>query len=272
MNIDDLSKILAAHSGWLSNNGGCRADLSGADLSGANLSGAALSGASLTGANLTGADLTGANLSLANLSLANLSGANISLANISLANLSGADLTGANISLANLSGANLSGAALSGASLTGASLTGASLTGANISGANLSGANLSGAIGVRKETSTPLMMLMDQPGPIRAYKLVTSDLTGPYYAGIVYAIGADVSADDASTDDAKQCGPGISVATLDWCLREWRNGYRVMILEFTAADIACIPIATDGKFRLWRGKVVGEKDLTGLVPTQEASR
>jgi hypothetical protein len=36
-------------------------------------------------------------------------------------------------------------------------------------------------------------------------------------------------------------------------------------MEFTAADIAAIPLATDGKFRLRRCKVVGEKDITALV-------
>jgi hypothetical protein len=232
-----------------------KAVASGANLSGANLYGADLSGANLSGANLYGADLSGANLSGANLSRANLSGANLSRAN-----LSGANLSGANLSRANLSGANLYGA---------------DLYGANLYGADLYGANLSGARGADAARCTPLLMLLDQPGAIRAYKLVTADGVGPFNGGITYAIGQSYDVSDANCDVTEACGAGINVATLDWCLREWREGYRVLIVEFTAADIAAIPTATDGKFRLWRAKVVGEKDITALVatttPLQEAS-
>jgi len=93
-----LKEILQSHSDWLKDNGGARADLSGADLSGANLSGADLFGADLSRANLFGANLSGANLSGANLSGADLSRANLSGANLSGADLSGADLSGANLS------------------------------------------------------------------------------------------------------------------------------------------------------------------------------
>jgi len=94
---DELTTILAEHLKWARNDGGRRANLSGADLSGANLSGANLSGANLSGANLSEADLSGADLSGANLSRANLSGADLSGAYLSGANLSGADLSGANL-------------------------------------------------------------------------------------------------------------------------------------------------------------------------------
>ena len=63
---------------------------------------------------------------------------------------------------------------------------------------------------------------------------------------------------------------GTIVATLDWVLREYQPGYRVLIVEFTAADIACIPTATDGKFRLHRCTVVGEKDVSALVQQPSA--
>ena len=57
----------------------------------------------------------------------------------------------------------------------------------------------------------------------------------------------------------------IAVATLPWVMREWRDGFKVLIVEFWAADIACIPTATDGKFRLHRCRVVGERDVSRLV-------
>jgi len=137
--------------------------------------------------------------------------------------------------------------------------------GLDLSDADLSRADLSDADGIIPERCTPLLMLLDQPGPIRAYKLVTSAGVGPFNGGITYAIGETCEVADASTDTDLHCAAGINVATLDWCLNEWQPGYRVLIVEFTAADIAAIPTATDGKFRLHRCRVVGQKDLTGLV-------
>ena len=69
----DLKQILELHKKWLNNeDGGKRADLSGANLSGANLSNANLRGADLRGANLRGANLWDADLWDADLSGANL--------------------------------------------------------------------------------------------------------------------------------------------------------------------------------------------------------
>ena len=170
-------------------------------------------------------------------------------------------------SRANLSGADLSRANLSGANLSRANLYGADLSGADLSGANLYGANLSGATGVNKYLCTPLLMLLDQPGKIRAYKLVKNNGEGPYNGGIKYKVGESYSVDDANCDDLTQCAAGINLATLDWCMREWRTGYRILIAEFEANDIAAIPVSTDGKFRIHRCSIVGEKDLKeiGLV-------
>ena len=108
-----LQEIIKSHGRWLRNEeGGERADLSGADLSGADLSSANLrsadlSGADLSGANLRGADLRSADLSGADLSSANLRSANLRGANLRSANLRGADLSSADLSSANLRGANL---------------------------------------------------------------------------------------------------------------------------------------------------------------------
>ena len=58
---DELHEIIRKHKLWLQDeDGGERADLSGADLSGAILSGANLSVADLSGADLSGAILSGA--------------------------------------------------------------------------------------------------------------------------------------------------------------------------------------------------------------------
>jgi hypothetical protein len=235
-----------------------------AEKSRANLSRADLSRADLYGANLSRADLYGADLSRADLYRANLYGANLYGAYLSGAYLSGANLSGANLSRANLSRADLSRADLSGADLSGANLSRADLSRADLTRANLSRANLSGAKGIDAYRITSLLMLKDQPGKIRAYKLVNEKNEGPYNGGIVYNIGDTVEVLGADTNPMTHCGAGINVADLPWCIREWQQGYRILIVEFEAADIACIPTATDGKFRLFRCTVVGEKDLKGI--------
>lgn len=64
MNAENLSKILKNHKLWLEDEeGGIKANLSGANLSGADLSGANLSRADLSRADLSGADLSRADLS-----------------------------------------------------------------------------------------------------------------------------------------------------------------------------------------------------------------
>ena len=171
---------------------------------------------------------------------------------------------------ADLQGADLLGADLQGADLLGADLRGADLVGAKLQGAKLQGANLRGAEGINKHRCTPLTILLDQPGKIRAYKLVNGNMEGPVKGGITYKIGKSYQVDNANTDDTEHCEAGINVATLDWCMRKWRDGYRILIVEFEAADIAAIPIATDGKFRLHRCTVVEEKDLKEIGLAEEA--
>jgi hypothetical protein len=116
-------------------------------------------------------------------------------------------------------------------------------------------------------------MLLDQPGAIRAYKLVKANGLAPFNGGITYEVGKDYEVPDASTDSTVECGPGINLATLPWCLRNKNEeSWRVLIAEFTVADIAAIPLGTDGKFRVKRCRIVGEVDLVarGLVPAPEA--
>lgn len=187
-------------------------------------------------------------------------------ADLNGADLNGADLSGASLHRASLHRADLIRADLRGASLSGADLSGASLSGADLSGADLSRASLSGTKGINSLLTTPLYMLRDQPGKIRAYKLVNKNGEGPYahnngYVPIAYKIDGEYSV-KANIDENRQCGAGINLGTLDWCLRAWRTGDRILIAEFEAADIAAIPIGSDGKFRVHRCKIVDEKPLS----------
>jgi len=177
----------------------------------------------------------------------------------------GANLSGANLGRANLSGAYLSGVNLSGADLYGANLSRADLSGANLSGANLSRADLSRAKGATSNHTTPLRILYEQPGPLRAYKLTRENGQGPQYGGITYELGKSYEVLNACEDETQHCAAGINVATLDWCLREYQPGYRIFVLEFETADIAAIPDNTDGKFRIFRGWVCAELDMDALL-------
>ena len=172
----------------------------------------------------------------------------------------------ANLRNANLRGANLRDADLIGADLIGAELRNADLRDANLSGASLSGADLRGANGITPERVSPLHLYRYQlPGAeLVAFKLVNANSEGPFNGGVVYRPGELVSVGNANTDPLQGCAAGINVATLDWCLREWRETYRILRVAFTTADIAAIPVATDGKLRLHRCRVVDEMDLVAL--------
>ena len=204
--------------------------------------GKSLQGADLQGANLRGADLRGADLR-------------------------GANLWGANLWGADLQGADLQGANLQGADLWRADLWRADLWRADLRRADLQGADLQGAKNFNKYTTTPLYGMLDQPGKIIAYKIVNNRNEGIYNGGLVYTIGATIEEKGADTNEFKNCGEGINLATLDWCMREWKPGYKILLAEFTKEDIACIPVGSDGKFRVYRCRIIGEKNLkeSGLL-------
>jgi len=211
----------------------------------------------------------------ANLQGANLQDANLRDANLRDADLRDADLRGANLRGANLRGANLRDADLRDADLRDANLRDADLRDANLRGAVLTGADLMYAKGLNPNRLSPLWMLREQPGRIRAYKIVDAFGEGIYaraggHIPIVYAVGESYAVEGADTDETHDCGAGLHVATLDWCLRAWREGYRILVVEFEAADIAAIPIASDGKFRVRRLTVVRELDAEESGLAQEA--
>jgi len=212
----------------------------------------------------TQTSLNSADLSNTDLRDADLSDADLRDADFSGANLKSASLSGANLKNANLSDANLSGADLSDAYLRSASLSGANLKNADLSDTYLSGAYLSGAEGINYFLCTPLSILKDQIGKIRAYKLVTAESSGPYYPNLTYKVGKTVSVKTVCKDESIQCAEGISLATLDWCIKEWKKGYKILVAEFTSKDIAAIPITTDGKFRVRKCKIIREKNLKKL--------
>ena len=110
MTQSELNEILEKHEKWLSKEeGGEKADLSGADLRHADLSGADLEGVDFYRADLCWANLRAADLREANLRKADLYGADLRWANLCGADLRDANIGGADVRDAKLSEANLSG-------------------------------------------------------------------------------------------------------------------------------------------------------------------
>ena len=216
-----LAKILAKHRAWLNDeDGGERADLSGANLRGANLSGADLSEANLRGADLREANLRVADLSVANLRGANLRGADLSVANLRVANLSKADLSEANLS------------------------------GANLSGANLREANLSGAEGLLRTVDFLEARFERTDRGYIAYKTFGS----LYQAPDTWKIepGAVIE-ETVNFDRCTTCGSGINAAPLEWVRKEYPDGtiWKVLIRWEWLCGV-CVPYMTDGKIRCER--------------------
>ena len=207
---EEIQEILRKHQLWLDGEeGGERADFSGADL--------------------TDADLRVENLRVANLRSANLTGAS----------LRGADLSGADLSYAYLTGADLSYAYLTGADLSYAYLTGAYLSRAYLHNANLS--NTKGIpgivcpekgsfIGFKKARGKIIELLILEDSlrssattrKCRCSKAKVLSITNPdgSEAGIssvqsdressfIYTIGKTVEVPDFETDRWKECAPGI---------------------------------------------------------------
>ncbi len=147
---------------------------------------------------------------------------------------------------------------------SGAYLSGADLSRANLSGAYLSGANLSGAKGYIPERTTALAALPYMTGVsaghIAAFKLVNRKGEGHVNGGIKYPVGEEVFEPTADRNPERDCGAGLNIADLPWVLSEWCEGYRILLVEHTAADIAAIPLGTNGKYRVTRLRVL--RDVT----------
>ena len=108
------------------------------------------------------------------------------------------------------------------------------------------------------QRKNPLSILFDQPGKLYAYKFVDKNYR-TVYQRFQYNIGKSYDfTEETNPDPLVTCGAGLNVATMDWCIRYYNDKDRILKVEFTAKDIACIPLGSDGKFRLYRGKIVGE--------------
>ena len=247
-------------------------DLRSADLCSSDLRSADLCYSDLRYADLRCVDLRSANLSHTDFRHTNFNSSDLRITDLSYSDLRYADLRSADLCYSDLRYADLRSADLSTTNLRSADLSYVNLDStdirtADLRYADLRSADLSSAKKTNKYLSTPLLFLHDQIGKIRAYKLIGKNGEGPYRGGTKYEIGKTYRVDNANTDEFIQCAVGINLATLDWCMKGWKKGYKILIAEFTTKDIAVIPTSTDGSFRVYKCRIVGEKDLKeiGLI-------
>lgn len=105
-------------------------------------------------------------------------------------------------------------------------------------------------------------------GMVRAYKYTDKDGKSPVQSSgkLTYEEGKDYEVKDADTSDT-ECGPGINVASAEWCQGYTKdsNGNRIFAFEFHTDDIAAIP-PSDTKLRVSKCKCVDEVDTKTLKP------
>ena len=160
--------------------------------------------------------------------------------------------------------ADLQGANLRGAHLAGADLRRADLQGAHLARADLEGMNYRPYLHILK------LQLPDTK--LRAWKYLV-DGKSPYREA-EYQAGKTYTETDVDADERVQCGKGLNVATLQWCLWDSSKADEFLEVEFEVRDIVAIPIATDGKFRVRKFKavrVIGRKEAERLAWDREES-
>lgn len=219
---------------WLLGLTTTKGDFRGADLSQAELAGAAFWGCDFRGATLTGAWLPGASFC-------------------------GCDLSGADFSGACLRGADLSGCKLIGVRMVGANLSGTDLAYAEFQNADLSyscldgvyllGKELAGARGIVVDATTPLAILKEQRGPLRAFAMARKDGEAFSGGGVYLSVGCEYFDPEADTNETVLRGRGLDVGTFRECVIYYlgNKGYclaadRIFLVEFMPEDIAAMPV------------------------------
>jgi hypothetical protein len=188
-------------------------------------------------------------------------------ADLQRADLQEADLQRANLQEANLQRANLQGANLQRADLQGAYLQGSDLQEADLQRANLREAYLQGAKGIKQIYQSSLSILNHQKNPLRAFKFLDKDMTSPIQnTKIKYEVGKTYKS-KINKNKLEECGEGLNVATLEWCLRESGGdlGKKYIEVEFDPKDVI-VPYFSDGKFRVKKLKVIR------VVPKRELKK
>jgi hypothetical protein len=176
-----------------------------------------------------------------------------------------ANLYGADLRNANLYGADLRNADLRNADLCNANLYDADLRGADLRNADLRSANLTKTILENINWLSYIGIVPDAKGYAYAYKMSQKDSNSCQYPTdeINYDTQETFTA-ELDRDVFAHCSSGINLATFAWCLNNKEDNYRLFLMKFRVdKDNVCVPVATDGKFRVAKCTKVGECDWNG---------
>ncbi len=100
-------------------------------------------------------------------------------------------------------------------------------------------------------------------GTVRAYKGVTKDYGSPGWSQgkpvLSYKVGDTPEVLNADISDTA-CAAGVNLGPKSYVTKEYPSpGHNHMVVEFECPkDLASVPSGTDGKFRVFRCKVVSE--------------
>ena len=83
---------------------------------------------------------------------------------------------------------------------------------------------------------------------------------GIHYPTIKYEVGKEYKEPECDLSEYVHCGAGLNLADLPWCIDSWSEGCKILIAEFAKED-AVIPVGSDGKFRVKKCRIIGEKKL-----------
>lgn len=141
---------------------------------------------------------------------------------------------------------------------------------ADLQGADLRGADLRETIMEKINWLSYIGIVPNKTGKARAYKVITERGTGPCYSGVNYLESKTVEGDIFDTNPFEHCSHGINLATFQWALNNKNEGNRLLLMEFDVnPDNVCVPVATDGKFRVKKATRIGECDWQGnLLPVK----
>lgn len=189
-------------------------------------------------------------------------------------NLYHADLSGSSVYECNFSGANLEEAQMMRVSgirvnfrdaqcrnavFNNAALHQSRWDGANLCHARMENTGLGDATGLSQVMFNQLEEMRYIRGTQYAFKLVDANYDSVFAdTKIHYTVGETISVAEYDTDESNVCAPGIHVATLQWCMRCWCPGLKILVVSFEPEDIVAIPTNSDGVFRVKKCNVVEE--------------
>lgn len=244
-------------------------DLTGISFSGMNLMGTKFKDALLCSTYFSGSYLAGA--SFVGMKTRDVGGYRSSpclsfgYSNLSDVNFEGCNLKSCYFAYSLALNSNFNNADVSYSDFTSSFLRDSTFVGANVQGIKTCRANLTGVVGINKANYSPTKLLIDgMVGTIQAYKLVTDEYTGIHYPGLYYTPGAVFENMKADKNEDNGCSFGINLATLPWCISNYRPGMRIMRVSFDRSQLACVPYDIEGVIRVTGCRVLEEVDLYTL--------